>query len=420
VSFWPLTIDSEEVSKQLLRQKHSLEVELCHERSKRQKVLGEAAELRKVTKEQEKTITSLRGGMGKRASHKSWQEYSRMHKHRRRKELTSRIKAMCKGGCFTPVSIEVAYEKENIDVGSGTATSSKRQVQLPKDLESFALYYVKDKFVLSDAAYRELTQLTPTIPRLSKLKALATSLNSECEIFPAPDGIIGVQQRLVPRLLLQLQNLDSLGADDVIRVKLTGDGTNVGRSVHVVNIAFTLLNDPSSVSSPSGNHSLAIFKISEDYDSLKTALCDVLKEAAELKSVEVNGNTHNIEYFLGGGGGDTKFLALVCGMEAVNASYACVWCKCPSSQRWDMSKSWSAFDSSNGAQTISEIESLRKKPKSQKMGCSRMGCSQTVYQTVKLANCIKVYQTVYQTVSNIVKLYQSVSNCIRQSKCVKL
>ena len=30
-----------------------------------------------------------------------------MHQHRK---LTSGIKAMCEGGCFTPVSIEVAYE----------------------------------------------------------------------------------------------------------------------------------------------------------------------------------------------------------------------------------------------------------------------------------------------------------------------
>lgn len=78
--------------------------------------------------------------------------------------------------------------------------------------------------------------------------------------------------------------LNHLGSDDVIQVKLTGDGTNIGRSVHVVNIAFTLLNDQSSVSSPHGNHSLAIFKIAEDYNSLKLALDDILKEASELKN----------------------------------------------------------------------------------------------------------------------------------------
>ena len=142
------------------------------------------------------------------------------------------------------------------------------------------------------------------------MKTLASSLNSEFDIQPAPNGITGVQQTLTSRLSLQLKMLNHLGSDDVIQVKLTGDGTNIGRSVHVVNIAFTLLNDQSSVSSPHGNHSLAIFKIAEDYNSLKLALDDILKEASELKTVQFNGNTHTIEYFLGG---DMKFLALVCG-----------------------------------------------------------------------------------------------------------
>lgn len=222
---------------------------------------------------------------------------------------------------MAPVSIEVAYEsgvREHIDVSKGTASNPKQEQS--EDLHHFALY-IKDKFTLSDAAYREVSQLTPSIPRLSKLKALASSLNSEFDIFPAPNGIIGVQQGLAARLLLQLQMLDDLGTDDVIQVKLTGDGTNIGRSVHVINIAFTLQNDPSSVSSPHGNHSLAILKMPEDYDSLKKALVDLLKETSELKSMQVNGTTHRIEYFLGG---DMKFLALACGIEAANAKYSCV------------------------------------------------------------------------------------------------
>ena len=36
-----------------------------------------------------------------------------------------------------------------------------------------------------------------------------------------------------------------------------------------------------------------------------------------------------------------------------------------------MTKAWSAFDSSKGARTIAEIEILRKKPKSQRLGCSQ-------------------------------------------------
>ena len=64
-----------------------------------------------------------------------------------------------------------------------------------------------------------------------------------------------------------------------------------------------------------------------------------------------------IEYFLGG---DLKFLAIVCGIEAANAKYACIWCKCSNSDRGDMSKEWSAFDVSKGARTIDEIEKCSK------------------------------------------------------------
>ena len=235
------------------------------------------------------------------------------------------------------------------------------------ELAHFSLY-VKDKFSLSDAAYREVSQLTPAIPRLCTLKSLASDFNANFDISPAPDGVIGVQQGLAARLLVQLKAFNSLKAGDVIQIKLTGDGTNIGRTFHVVNFAFILLNDLTSVSSPHGNHSLAILKVQEDYDSLQKSLTDILKEARELQSIEYNGNTHRIEYFWGG---DLKFLALVCGIEAANGTYSCVWCKCPSSDRWDMSKEWSAFDASKGARTIAEIEHFVKKPKSQRMGCNQ-------------------------------------------------
>ena len=184
---------------------------------------------------------------------------------------------MCEGGCFTLLSIEVAHdsgEQGHIDINSSAFTQARH-------------YYVKDKFSLSDSAYREISQLTLSIPRLHKLKALASSLNSEYEIFPAPYGVMGVQQRLAPRLLVQLKSLTSLKNDDVLQIKLTGNGANIGRSVHIVNVAFTLLNDASSVSSPNGNHSLAIFQTPENYESLQEALADVIKEMKKSYKCEV-------------------------------------------------------------------------------------------------------------------------------------
>jgi hypothetical protein len=123
--------------------------------------------------------------------------------------------------------------------------------------------------------------------------------------------------------------------DETIQIKLTRDGTNIAKHLHVVNFACTLLNEGSLACSPFGNHSLAIMQVCEDYDSLAGSLTDTVNEASELKSVTINENEHRVEYFLGG---DLKFLAIVCGIEAANAIFSCVWCKCSSTNRWDMDK----------------------------------------------------------------------------------
>ena len=154
-------------------------------------------------------------------------------------------------------------------------------------------------------AYRELSQLTPLLPRLYQLKKLSGTLNYEFHLFPAPAGVIGVQQSLKSRLYACLNAFNGLSEDEVVQVKLTGDGTNIGRTFHVINVAFLVLNDLSVVSSPNGNQSLAIFKISEDYDSFHQLLTDLLEEASAIQSI--NGRSHQVEFFLGG---DMKFLEL--------------------------------------------------------------------------------------------------------------
>ena len=49
-----------------------------------------------------------------------------------------------------------------------------------------------------------------------------------------------------------------------IRMKLSGDGTLIGKHLHVINFAFTLLDEGEKAYSYEGNHCLAIFKEKED------------------------------------------------------------------------------------------------------------------------------------------------------------
>jgi hypothetical protein len=67
---------------------------------------------------------------------------------------------------MTPLSVNV----ENAESGQiekvGLQTGTFSTFDEPRGgLEHFTLY-VKDQFSLSDSAYRELSQLTPSLPRL--------------------------------------------------------------------------------------------------------------------------------------------------------------------------------------------------------------------------------------------------------------
>ena len=86
---------------------------------------------------------------------------------------------------------------------------------------------------------------------------------------------------------------------------------------------------------------------------MAAGLEDICKEAKDLEKVTINDKVYKITFFLDG---DLKFLAIICGIEAANSEYACVWCKCPKSQRGDMKMEWSLSDQSKGACTIDEIK----------------------------------------------------------------
>jgi len=151
---------------------------------------------------------------------------------------------------------------------------------------------------------------------------------------------------------------------------LTSDGTQIGRGITVVNIAFTILEEGNRACSSSGNHGLAILKVREsDYTELYDAMQDIVIEASNLKTVTINDNLYKIEYFLGG---DMKFLSIVCGIESATAIYPYIWCKCPKGKRHDIELNWFITDTKQGARNVEEISCMSKLSKSSK---KRFNCS---------------------------------------------
>ena len=247
-------------------------------------------------------------------------------------------------------------KQEVLDLTTGSFSTATHTETMESDNKLKSGLYVKGKFSLPDEGYHELALLSRDLPRIYRLKNLTKELNSKYSIFPTPSDDLGVQQKLQDRLLIFLPKIST--QYDQVRIKLSGDGTRVGRSRHVVNFPFIFI-DEKNASSVTGNHSLAILKTSEKYDEPASSLQDVLSEASNLQT---------IEYFLGG---DWKFLALVCGIDAANSEYSCIWCKCPNRDRWNMDLEWSVTDVSKGTRTIDEITRLAKLTKSM----TRYNCS---------------------------------------------
>ena len=240
-------------------------------------------------------------------------------------------------------------QKEVLDLHQSTYSKPDESSSTDESLE--VVLYVKERFGLSDSAYHELSMVCQHLPRSWKLKNLAKQLNSKWQIIPCPGGN-GVQQSLESRLrerVNQLVQERKVSAGDKLQVKLSGDGTKVCRKLNLINFTFTLLNEGDLAKSPKGNHTIVIISAIEGYDTLKTALSDICEEAQRLTSIEVNGMTFPVEYFLGS---DLKFLVIVCGIESATCTYACVWCTCSSSERHDMAKEWSITHPEQGARTI--------------------------------------------------------------------
>ena len=145
------------------------------------------------------------------------------------------------------------------------------------------LHYVKEKYGISDKAYHELSMLASSMPRSCELKKRQLELNDQFVISPTPDGTIGVQQSLHSRLRARIRVLKQARLsqqqtlDKHIRVKLSADGTMIGRKLHVINITFTLLDEGQKARADSGNHLIAILQAPEKYEHLKCGLDQVCR-----------------------------------------------------------------------------------------------------------------------------------------------
>ena len=77
-------------------------------------------------------------------------------------------------------------------------------------------------------------------------------------------------------------------------------------------------------------------------------------------------------------------IALYEGVDSATSEYSCIWCKCPSAERYDTSKSWSLTDTKFGARTIDENQTLSQPRSKKRFNVSRA----PLFPSIPLTNVV--------------------------------
>jgi hypothetical protein len=181
-----------------------------------------------------------------------------------------------------------------------------------------SMLHIKDNANISDRQYEILKQNIPQLPSMHSIKQLRKRNE---ELFMDGNGEIDVNAKINFHIL---NYLDKNPETQLINIKISGDGINVGSKKKLFNFSFSILNDRQKCTTATGNYLLGLYEIdSENDEELKRVLIPVFEQLKEIQSITYENRTIAIIKFIGG---DLKFLLLYFGINAANSTYYCLYC----------------------------------------------------------------------------------------------
>ena len=237
----------EEELERVKAEKVSLQQEVVQQRDKNEK-LKEALE---ISKDQlfDKTPSRKR---------KSWNEYSEWHKKRKIQALQEKAINLLSNEQFELCSLEVRNMdsecSSKFQICPSTCSTNKENAVSQAVNE---VLYTKERFGISDQAYRELSMVNESLPRSWKVKKQRNEMNMQWQVLPTTgENTVGVQQSFKRKLKDRIKNLEQKTSSDAlfrkvstVRVKLTADGTYIGPRQYIVTFGFTILDEGSAAKS---------------------------------------------------------------------------------------------------------------------------------------------------------------------------
>ena len=235
--------------------------------------------------------------------------------------------------------------------------------------------FLLDKFCVGDSFYHELTMINDGLPKSYLVKQRRSQLNDISNVIPTPGEADGAQISFTEMLKTRIQEFVKLHNEvdwskEKIQIKISGDGAKMTRNSSFILLSFSLLQSRKDVMSASGNHTFAIIKGSENYETLKDSFSIIFEEInnlIEVSEITINNTKFGLEFFLGG---DYKFLLIMLGMKGATSNYACLWCKIHKEHRWQMDKDLDYYNSHPLQRTLEEVIKMEnKKGTADKFSC---------------------------------------------------
>ena len=85
---------------------------------------------------------------------------------------------------------------------------------------------------------------------------------------------------------------------------------------------------------------------------------------------------------------------IVCGIDAANSAYACVWCKWPAAEQYNM-EMWSVSEADQGARSVAEITQCCTKSKKQCFNCAHPPLFSTISITHVVPDILHLYDVLF-------------------------
>ena len=165
-------------------------------------------------------------------------------------------------------------------------TSGFESLSLEEKSNVEKVLFLLDKFCIGDSFYHELTMTMGGLPKSYLVKQRRDQLNNICHITCTPGTAEGAQVLFCNLLKARLKDYLASHPDgykNTIRIKISGDGARMTRNSSFILMTFALIDLGDDVMAAKGNHTIAVVKGKEDYNTLQESFANVFKETVKRK-----------------------------------------------------------------------------------------------------------------------------------------